>query len=383
MSNKKEALFVKYLTKEANYDELEQLVSILEEPKNKTDFDSFVKVSYFADLCLKEFDANPTKQKISECIKLESSKSFSPALYLNHLMRYAAVLIVSICLFTFFSDSTKDHQLPKTPSTHAFGSATLTLNDGSQVILKKETEVEHQNFKSKGNALFFEKSKEQTITKIEYNYLTIPKGGQFMLTLADGTKVWLNSESRIKFPTAFIKGEAREVELVYGEAYFDVSHSDEHNGSLFRVLHAHQDVEVLGTSFNIKAYTNETSIYTTLVQGKVVINYSDSKRILLPNQQATIDLQNGIMETKTVDTRRYVAWINGEFVFQSESLEEIARVLSRWYDVKFTFKNPSLSKITFNGELSKNQRLEEILTLIEASNAINAYEIENKTVTIK
>ncbi|PXX21453.1 FecR domain-containing protein, partial [Arenibacter sp. ARW7G5Y1] len=159
--------------------------------------------------------------------------------------------------------------------------ATLSLENGSTVILEKGSMYQTQNAKSNGEQIVYEGTAEKP-SKVVYNYLTVPRGGQFFLELSDNTKVWLNSESRLKYPVQFIENETRQVELVYGEAYFDVSPSTEHGGTKFKVLNLSQEVEVIGTEFNIKAYSDETMVYTTLAEGKVVVGNDNFKQPLLP-----------------------------------------------------------------------------------------------------
>ena len=150
------------------------------------------------------------------------------------------------------------------------------------------------------------------------------------MILSDGTKVWLNSESQLKYPVAFNDGETRQVELVYGEAYFDVSPSTAHKGARFKVFNQSQEVEVLGTEFNIKAYKDETNIYTTLVEGKVAISAAGKNQILKPNQQSNLNLETGSIEITTVDVYNETTWIDGIFSFENKPLKEILKVLSRW-----------------------------------------------------
>ena len=216
-----------------------------------------------------------------------------------------------------------------------------------------------------------------------YNILTIPRGGEFFVKLSDNTKVWLNSESQLKYPVNFIEGKERAVELVYGEAYFEVSPSTEHKGTKFKVLNNNQAVEVLGTKFNVKAYLNETEIFTTLAEGKVAINSNTINKFLSPGQQSVLNLETRKIDVKAVDVKTELSWVHGSFVFHYKSLKEITKVLSRWYDVDFKFDSKSIEKQEFNGELNKKQNLEEILMLIKATNKINHFEIKNKEVLIK
>ena len=261
--------------------------------------------------------------------------------------------------------------------------ATLTLEDGTKVALEKGTTYQTANASSNGEKIVYNAGDNST-TEIAYNYLTIARGEQFNVTLADGTIVWLNSESQLKYPVAFIEGEMRQVELVYGEAYFDVSPSIEHNGAKFKVFHQSQEVEVLGTEFNIKAYKDESNIYTTLVEGKVAINIPDNNQILTPNQQANLNVNANTIEITTVDIHNETSWRKGLFSFKQKPLIEILQVLSRWYDIDdVSFESSSLEKTNFDGVLNKNQNINDILNIIKETGFISDYTITDKKITIR
>jgi ferric-dicitrate binding protein FerR (iron transport regulator) len=182
---------------------------------------------------------------------------------------------------------------------------------------------------------------------------------------------------------SFTDGESRRVELVYGEAYFEVSPSTENRGSDFKVHHDQQEVQVLGTAFNIKAYKDETHIYTTLAEGNVAVNFNGKTQLLSPGEQSVLDGNTNNITINKVNVNIETAWKEGIFNFiQGKSLKEIMAVLSRWYDFDVVFENESLESVRFKGILGKNQNVEEILSAIK-STSINNYEINNKTVTIK
>lgn len=259
--------------------------------------------------------------------------------------------------------------------------ATLTLENGSMVILEKGSTYHTQNANSNGQQIVYE-PKEENVSELIYNYITVPRGGQFFITLADGTKVWLNSESQLKYPVQFLKNRTRQVELVYGEAYFDVSPSTKHRGAKFKVLNQSQTVEVIGTEFNIKAYDDETMIYTSLVEGEVVVGMDGIKQSLQPNQQSKVDRFNKKITIEEVDVYEETAWRNGIFIFRGKPLKEIMKVISRWYNVDVVFENKNLESVKFKGILSKNQNIEEILSIMKSS-SINEYEIIDKTIILK
>jgi len=213
--------------------------------------------------------------------------------------------------------------------------------------------------------------------------LTVPRGGQYVVELSDGTKVWLNSESQLKYPVSFIEGQSREVELAYGEAYFDVSPSSKHKGAKFKVFNQFQEIDVLGTEFNIKAYKGESNVYTTLLEGKISVSIDNKNLGLKPNQQLDLDINNNTSTIKTVDVYNEVSWKDGVFSFESKTLEEVMKVFSRWYDIEIVFKNNSIKNEEFVGILRKNKNLETILKSFKNYDVIKNFEIEDKKVVLE
>lgn len=263
--------------------------------------------------------------------------------------------------------------------------AKLTLETGEEVILVEDEEYTSKNIKSDGENIVYNESSDPTITssEIAYNFLTIPRGGQFQITLSDGTHVWLNSDSKIKYPVQFKEGETRVVELLYGEAYFDVSPSTMHKGAKFKVANKAQSVEVLGTEFNIKAYNEEAVVYTTLVEGKVQVRSQGQVQDLVPNQQSKLNTETNAIDVSQVDVYNEIAWKDGVFSFEDKSLKDIMEVLSRWYDIDVVFEDKRLESERFVGVLKKNYSIETILSIFQKANIINGYEINNKSVIIK
>jgi len=246
-------------------------------------------------------------------------------------------------------------------------------------LVKGKTSV-IKNATSTGEEIIYQPTAN---SQISYNYLTIPRGGEYKITLPDGTKVWLNSESQLKYPVSFTEGTPRKVELVYGEAYFDVSPSTEHKGAKFKVLNNRQEVEVLGTEFNIKAYKDETNIYTTLVEGKVAINTENQNKILTPGEQSNLDITLNSITINKVNIRQETSWKDGIYLFKGKSLKEIMVTLSRWYNMDVIFVDKNLEEVRFTGSLNKNQNIVDVLIDIKNFGIINNFEINNKTITLK
>lgn len=262
--------------------------------------------------------------------------------------------------------------------------AILTLENGSDISLEKGKKYSSINLESNGEKLTYNTKENYSSKEVKYNYLTIPRGGQFFVELSDGTKVWLNSDSKLKYPVGFIKGKSREVVLIYGEAYFDVSPSTAHKGASFKVHTQMQEIEVLGTEFNLKAYKEEVEITTTLVEGKVAIGLGDSipKEYLKPQEQSNYNTETKKMNIAVVDIYNEISWRKGLFSFKNKPLKEIMVVLERWYDVEVVFKNKKAEDVTFNGVLNKKQEIEEILALIKNLNKID-YKILDKKIVIQ
>jgi hypothetical protein len=380
-------IIAKYLVDQASFEELDDLELWLKKNENEQEFINYVKVNYTIDYNLKQTDTIKTKNLIANLIK-EKKRRFKRMRILKYT-KYAAVLVGVLVSVYFFNQNKFNNTIESTPiivdtNTIEPGTdkATLTLGDGSQIALEKGEPLKTQNASSNGEQIIY-KANQGNTKELAYNYLTIPRGGQFYIVLSDGTKVWLNSESELKYPVSFIEGETRKVELVYGEAYFDVSPSSEHKGAKFKVSNQSQEIEVLGTEFNIKAYRDETSIYTTLVEGRVSVNYENRKQNLTPNQQSSLDVNTKNFLVKEVDVYNEISWKEGVFSFERKPLKDIMKVLSRWYDVDIIFDNKSLEEIKFFGVLGKDQNIEEILETIKKFKIIEEYEITEKTIILK
>lgn len=197
-----------------------------------------------------------------------------------------------------------------------------------------------------------------------YNTLITPRGGEYKLELADGTKVWLNCDSELKYPVAFV-GKIRKVVLT-GEAFFEVAK----NGKPFIVETADMTMEVLGTRFNISAYKNEGTVQTTLVNGslKVVtknIGSALQSIVLVPGKQASFDKEKSILDSREVDVNLYTSWIDGYFRFEAQPLESIMRNISRWYNINVTFESQQLKDKKLTGKLYRFDDFTVITSMIE------------------
>ena len=376
---------VKFLNREANQNELENLESWLKDQNNIQVFNRFVRTEYLTTLYMGEYDLNKAKKSISQ--KVRSSEKKRKWLIYKQIAAAASILLI-VGLSLFKLKDTTVTTVVDNKNTIEVGSdrAILTLENGNQVALGQGKSYQTGNVRSNGEELVYnsQSGKVNTKEKLLFNYLTIPKGGQFFVQLSDGTEVWLNSDSKLKYPTKFIEGETREIELLYGEAYLKVSPSSEHNGAAFNVRTKAQEIGVLGTEFNIKAYTDDSQIETTLVEGKIVVETEGAKKVLSPNQQSRIGADLNLIEVVDVDSSEAISWINGLFTFNEESLGEMMKVLSRWYDVEVVFESAEHQDFIFTGVLEKTKSFVDILELIAAtSDGEIKFEIEGKTIFIK
>lgn len=235
--------------------------------------------------------------------------------------------------------------------------STVTLDSaGNQVIQQGKTLVQQSN----GQLQYAAQGRGEAIG---YNTLSVPRGGQFNIVLPDGSHVWLNSASTLRFPTAFT-GKQRMVEL-QGQGYFEVKKDVAHP---FIVKVNTTEVQVLGTRFDIMAYADEKSLNTTLLEGAVRMKQGVIQQQLVPGQQAVLDYASGRMSVRPVDVDEVVAWKTGFFEFDNATITAIMRQLSRWYDIEVSHLNNNSSRL-FGGRISRNLPLSEILHMLEANGA--------------
>ena len=289
--------------------------------------------------------------------------------------RYAAAIIILLGIGLFFITSGKQGNSEKPTIARSTGAdiepgkqgAILTLIDGSKMLLdslgngvvttQNGTKVLLQN----GQLIY--KTGNSSKAAIGYNTMATPKGRQFQLVLPDGSKVWLNAASSIKYPTVFT-GNERKIEVT-GEAYFEVVKDP---ASPFRVKVSDEtEVEVLGTHFNVNSYKNEESINTTLLEGSVSVKNSSGKLILQPGQQARVAGNEKIKLFAEVDVEKVMAWKNGVFNFEDATLEEVMRQLERWYDIDVVYEK-NIPRLEFYGKMGRDLSLATVLRGLEKSN---------------
>ncbi|MEM9649108.1 MAG: FecR domain-containing protein [Bacteroidota bacterium] len=298
----------------------------------------------------------------------------------------AAVLLLLLSLPFLFTkqEPSTEPIVNEVTETIEIGSdkATLTLEDGTRVPLEKGKNFSTTALTSNGQQVVYTRPTNEKAQTLTYNTLTIPRGGQFYIVLSDGTKVWLNSDSELRYPVAFPPNQARKVELVYGEAYFEVSPSTQNQGTHFLVTTQEQEVDVLGTEFNIKAFKEDNFIETTLVNGKVAVRNGSNVNNLSPGYQSKLDKGSQQISIAPADVYNTISWKNGLFSFKNMALKDIMTVLSRWYDVEVEIRNTSVENISFHGVFNRNQDLENILSIIENTNEAK-FTTKGKTIMVE
>lgn len=292
----------------------------------------------------------------------------------------AAVVVVAVLSSLYLFERSNEQIVPAQESIALMKPQrpVLKLDNGKTMLLDTlEGNFEEAGVlvkKAGGSTLSYMAENTGVEMKLAYNTIVVPKGAEFDLVLADGTQVWLNADSKLKYPVAFGKDQ-REVELE-GEGYFKVVRDEKRP---FRVVAKGQTVEVLGTEFNVDAYPGEVNVYTTLVNGKVKVDVEGKIVVLDPGMQSVVSDKN--VYTRKVNVDEVVSWRNGMFVLEDHTLEEIMSKLARWYDFTVFYQNISLRGATFKGKIPRYASFESILNILEKTGDVK-FNVKNKTITV-
>ena len=302
----------------------------------------------------------------------------------------AAVIIMMLGTgaYFLFGNKGKQDEIAKTENNNSSNNdvapggnkATLQLADGSTIILDS---AQNGTLSQQGNARVLKLDNGQlaynasgTAKEVLYNTISTPRGGQYQLTLADGSKVWLNAASSIRFPASFT-GSKRKVELT-GEAYFEVAKNP---AMPFTVSVNGMNVEVLGTHFNINSYADEDIIKTTLLEGAVKVTKGSVIAMLSPGQQAQLTSNGQIGVNKNIDVDEVMAWKNGKFQFGDKvDIGTIMRQIARWYDVDVEYKGVFTKH--FGGSISREVNISQVLKVLETTGDVK-YKVEGRKVIVR
>jgi hypothetical protein len=276
----------------------------------------------------------------------------------------------------------RSQQVKKVDVLPGTNKAMLTLANGAVIALDSmqngmlASQGGSRILKVNNGELTYDNSGSKDSKQVLYNTITVPRGGEYRLVLPDGSKVWLNAASSLRFPVSF-SGRERAVELS-GEAYFEIA---ENKNMPFKVMAGNMKVVVLGTHFNVKAYSDEAVIKTTLLEGAVDIINGNNRMLLKPGQQAQLFKAKGAMNKVWIDTSMAVAWKNGVFSFNSTSIYDIMREISRWYNVDVSYKD-SL-KVYLNGRIHRNVNVSQVFNILELTKEVHFKISGNKIVVSK
>lgn len=301
------------------------------------------------------------------------------------LFRFSAVAALLAGLFwggayLLRDNGTKKQSITATQNQDvqpALQGAMLTLSNGQQIRLDSLPDGE---VKDAGNISIYKKNgriiyEQQTADAQVFNTMTTRKGNKYQLVLADGTIVWLNASSSITYPITF-SGSERLVNIT-GEAYFEVAQNRE---KPFKVIANGTEIQVLGTNFNLNAYTNESQVKATLLEGSIEVKKGNYKALLKPGQQAVIGESGKSIEVvKNADTELAMAWFNNRFLFREADIQTVMRQIARWYDVEIEYTG-DIPELLFSGDLSKNNNLKVLIEVLTESGL--HVELRGKKITV-
>ena len=304
--------------------------------------------------------------------------------FLINMARVAAValpFVIALVLYVGLNREEEQMVRPSLASNILPGTskAVLTLANGQMIPLGKEATdstiiTDGTQISASGSGVTYASGVESE--SVVYNKLEIPRGGEFCLTLSDGTRVWLNSETSIQYPVAFGAKERRV--FVQGEAYFEVAKDAK---KPFTVQFMSSSVTVLGTSFNIRAYPEEKRSQTTLAEGSVRIYSPGSSMLLKPGEQAEVSALSGEMVKQEVEVKNFTSWKDGRSVFEQQPLEDIMRTLERWYDIRVIFKDEGAKRISLSGNMKRYGDFSQVMKMLQMTGDVR-FELHGNDVYI-
>ncbi len=366
------ALMHSYAERNISEDELQHLNNWLaEDEANKEEFAKYLALLKESEALYKvdKLEIEKAWLKISQNIDKpgRSIKNRGSIIWLPYAAAVVVLLIVGYFMADLFKsdvDFNKDYDFAEVSSVGS-KKAVLIMDGGRKMKLEHSTEKVISETdgtiinKDSTNSLIYNKNDEKS-SRLIYNKIEVPRGGEYMLILADGTKVWLNSESSLKFPVQFTTN-IRRVELI-GEAYFEINHNP---SKPFIIKTRDTEIEVLGTSFNVSSYDDQNYIATTLVEGSIQLRTLGNTKQLQPGHQAIVKRGDNVFQVKKVNTGVYTSWTKGVFQFKNQSLEEITKQLGRWYNVDFFFTENQFRELRFSGAAKREKPIDFALELIE------------------
>ncbi len=395
-----ENLFRKYLNNQCTPREVKELLQYFSASENETALRDLIGGTLeVADAETEVGLSEKVFEEIRKQIDEEKAKFVPLFKRTGFRVAAAAVLLIGVIIgYSLLNRNDSENDKKETAKTNVAkpdiapggDKAILTLADGSQIILDNAV---NGDLAAQGNVKLVKLDGQIAYNSVGsplkdgeevlFNTISTPRGGQYQLVLADGSKVWLNAASSLRFPASFV-GNERRVELT-GEGYFEVA---KYSGMPFKVSVAgKEEVEVLGTHFNINAYSNEATIKTTLLEGSVKVSVTGSglaandSRLLSSGQQSQLTTNGQFIVERQVDLNEVIAWKNGKFDFKELDIQTTMRQIERWYDVEVSYRG-AITDEEFIGVISRNVNISQILEMLEKTGAVK-FEIEGKRIIVK
>ncbi len=373
-------LITKFLTDKLSEEEMQQLEQLLKDPENQALFSEVIQANFSSDYSLKKFSSESLQNTLRERIQKEKNPFYKKRMF--SLMKYAAIFIFLLGITFFFKDSLFTNSNRNQQIVVKDDAIVLELEDGRMEVLNPENSKVVQNGKGlvvgRQHKNVIQYSDSLVLETLVYNTLKVPYGKQFDLVLSDGTKVFLNSGTSIKYPVKFLSGKKREV-FLKGEAFFDVQKDENHP---FIVNANELDVAVLGTQFVVSLYEEDNEVSVVLVEGSVDLSLDDNPTTtrLTPGTRGALNYNTGAIRKKNVNTDVYTAWIEGILIFRNETFANISRKLERVYNITIVSSNPEFDKEVFNASFN-NEAIGDILSYFKDSHDMN-YTIKDNIIYI-
>lgn len=370
-----EYLFRRYVQKKNSKSELAELIGMIEKPENKGEVNRLIDETFQLPPEIRQIDDQVANYILSGIIK-DDTVSIAPLqphrTRISLWVGAAAMVIMVIFSYWLIDNFGKTRDQAKIGLTDqelivpGRDRAILTLANGSTIFLDsvQNGSIQQSGLKMRkqNGMLIFESVLSENTSASTWNTISTPRGGQYRIGLPDGSEVWLNASSLLRFPNSF-SGKERVVEIS-GEAYFEVARDTR---KPFRVGVGNMQVTVLGTHFNVNAYPDEQGVKTSLFEGSVKISEGKINRLLKPGQQAIVRNGKTEMEINRMNKEEVLAWKNGLFIFNGADITTIMNQIARWYDVRVTYDGSDINRSSFEGKISRSAPLTDVLKILELS----------------
>lgn len=379
-----ESLILKYINQSSSSNELKVLIKALEDIKNVRVFKEYIKTNFYSIYVMNQFETEDIISEIKKRIH-RTQKKEKGAVFFKKTLKYAALIVLMFSLGYYSHLNSIGYGVEVQKIIPKADDIVLSAEGNDLIIQKDEYKNQSEkklvskiNLVQKSNQLIYDNNIK--VEKISFHSLKVPYGKRFNIIFSDGSKVYLNSGSTIKYPIKFIPNQDREV-FLEGEAFFDVT---ENKSDLFIVNSNGINVEVYGTRFNVRNYPEDYNSDIVLVQGSVGITNSKNNDVtkLTPGFKGSVNKENLKIEKSKINTKIYTSWIDGEFIFRNESFSQILKKLERLYNVTIIDNREKKSKELFNAAIDvENEKIEEVLNYFNKIYNIE-YQIFNNKIII-